>query len=68
MDGQRHINELKLLGALYAIQAFVADQKNIAVRIFLDNSTGVSYVNKCGGTRSIGPTATSKTLSAGCEE
>lgn len=68
MDGQKHINELQLLGSLYAIQAFVANKKNIVMRIFLDNSTAVSYVNKCGGTSSIALTTTSKILSASCEE
>lgn len=65
---QKHINELELLGALYAIQAFAAGKKGIAVRIFLDNTTAVSYVNKCGGTRSVALTATAKMLSAWCEE
>lgn len=66
-DKEKHINELELLGALYAIQAFGADSSNVAIRIYLDNSTAVSYVNKCGGTRSRVLTATAKTLAAWCE-
>jgi hypothetical protein len=42
-DREKHINELELLGALYAIQAFGADSSNVAIRIYLDNSTAVSY-------------------------
>jgi hypothetical protein len=66
-DKDKHINELELLGAFFAIQSFLAKESGIAVRIFLDNSTAVSYVNKCGGTRSAALTATAKAISAWCE-
>jgi hypothetical protein len=67
-DKDKHINELELLGAFFAIQAFAAKQAGMAIRIFLDNSTAVSYVNKCGETRSVALTATAKAISAWCEE
>jgi hypothetical protein len=67
-DKDKHINELELLGAFCAIQAFVAKQAGMAIQIFLDNSTAVSYVNKCGGTRSVALTATAKAISTWCEE
>jgi hypothetical protein len=66
-DKDKHINELELLGAFFAIQSFLAKESGIAVRIFLDNSTAVSYVNNCGGTRSAALTATAKAISAWCE-
>jgi hypothetical protein len=67
-DMNKHINELELLGAFFAIQTFSAKTSNIAIRIFLDNSTAVSYVNKCGGTKSAALTNTAKAISAWCEE
>ena len=51
-DKFRHINELELLGALYALQVFTRHSHDISVHLYLDNSTSVSYINKCGGTRS----------------
>ena len=51
-DRSRHINELELLAALYALQSFTKESYDIAVQLFLDNSTAVAYVNKCGGTHS----------------
>ncbi len=47
-DKDKDINELELLRAFFAIQAFAAKQVDMAIRIFLDSSTPVSYVNKCG--------------------
>ncbi len=67
-DLNKHINELELLGAFFAIQTFSAKAANIAIRIFLDNSTAVSYINKCGGTKSAALTTTAKAISAWCEE
>lgn len=51
-DQSRHINELELLGALFTLQVFTAGSHDISVNIFLDNTTAVAYVNKCGGTHS----------------
>ncbi len=44
-DRDKHINELELLGAFYLIQAFAAKHADMAIRIFFDNLTSVSYVN-----------------------
>ena len=52
-DSRRHINELELIGALFAIQAFVGRSSGIAVRLVLDNATAVAYINHGGGTRSL---------------
>ena len=67
-DLGKHINELEILGAFYALQDFAANSLGIAIRIFLDNSTAVSYISKCGGTRLTALTATANALSAWCEE
>ena len=53
-DKSKHINELELLGAFYALQVFTEHLFHISVHLYLDNSTSVSYINKCGGTRSWG--------------
>lgn len=51
-DKIRHINEVELMGALFALQIYIASSSYISVNIFLDNTTAVAYINKCGGTRS----------------
>jgi hypothetical protein len=48
-----HINEIKLLGALFALQVYTASSTNISIHILLNNSTAVAYINKCGETRSL---------------
>ena len=67
-DSLRHINELELLGALYAIQSFASASSKIAIRLFLDNATAVCYVNNCGGTKSSKLTSVAKSLALFCEE
>ena len=52
-DTAKHINELELLGAFYAVQAFAAHATDISVRLYLDNTTAISYINKWGGTKSV---------------
>jgi hypothetical protein len=51
-----HINSLELLGALYALQSFVKDSRGLSVKMYLDNSSAVCYINKGGGTKSAGLT------------
>ncbi len=67
-DSRRHINELELIGALFAIQAFVGRSSGIAVRLVLDNATAVAYINHGGGTRSLALTTIAKDLVAWCEK
>ena len=47
-----HINVLELKATFLAIQAFLKNQSNLAVKLRLDNTTAVTYVNNQGGTRS----------------
>jgi hypothetical protein len=63
-----HINSLELLGALYALQSFVKDSRGLSVKMYLDNSTTVCYINKGGGTKSAGLTNIAKTLADFCEQ
>jgi hypothetical protein len=67
-DSRRHINELELIGALFAIQAFVGRSSGIAVRLVLDNATAVAYINHGGGTRSLALTTIAKDLVTWCEK
>lgn len=43
-DQSRHINELELLGSLYALQIFTHNSSDISVSLVLVNSTVVAYV------------------------
>ena len=51
-DRLRHINELELLAALYSLKAFTSQLEGISIRLMMDNSTAVCYINKAEGTRS----------------
>lgn len=51
-DKNRHINELELMSALFSLQIYTASSSHISINIFLDNTTAVAYIKKCGGTRS----------------
>ncbi|KAI9554908.1 reverse transcriptase [Daphnia sinensis] len=66
-DTRKHINELELTGPFYAIQSYAAQSKDVAIRIYLDNTTAVAYINKCGGTRSVALTVAAKALTDWCE-
>ncbi|XP_078608493.1 uncharacterized protein LOC144880269 [Branchiostoma floridae x Branchiostoma japonicum] len=48
----RHINQLEMMAATFAVQSFCKDKVNSAVRIKSDNSTVVAYINRRGGTKS----------------
>ena len=67
-DALRHINEFELLGAFFALQAFVGSSRDIAVRLFLDNTTAICYINKSGGTRSRRLSDLANRFSLFCEE
>ena len=52
LESEHHINYLELLAAFHALHVFVADKFNIHVRLKMDNSAAVSYINNMGGIRS----------------
>lgn len=52
LESSHHINYLELLAAFYALQAFVANEHDVHVRLKLDNSTAIAYINNMGGIRS----------------
>ena len=68
IERSRHINELELLGALFALQTFTSTSRNISVEMFLDNSTAVAYINKSGGSRSKALSDIASKIVSWCEE
>ncbi|XP_038066498.1 uncharacterized protein LOC119736556 [Patiria miniata] len=48
-----HINYLEVLAAFYALRTLLKDRQNVHVRLQMDNSTAISYINHKGGTRSV---------------
>ena len=61
-----HINYLELLAGFHALQCFVSCRRSIHVRLALDNSTAVAYVNNMGGTKSPSLDSLSKSLWEWC--
>ena len=49
---QYGINYLELLGAFHALKSFCKSEHDIHVRLQMDNTTAVSYINHMGGTKS----------------
>ena len=66
-DSAKHINELELLGALFALESFLGDARELSVRLYLDNTTAVCYINKNGGTRSLALSSAAIRLTEFCE-
>ena len=52
-----HINVLELKATFLAVQTFLKNQSNLAVKLRLDNTTAVTYINNQGGTRSASLTS-----------
>ena len=48
-ESRRHINYLELLASFHALQCFVSNSRSIHVRLALDNSTAVAFINNMGG-------------------
>ena len=49
-DKGKHINELEVMAAFFALKSFASLSRKIAIRIFIDNTTAICYINKGGGT------------------
>jgi hypothetical protein len=67
LDSSKHINELELLGALFAFESFLGEARELSVRMYLDNTTTVCYINKNGGTRSLALSTAAVHLTEFCE-
>jgi hypothetical protein len=51
-ETHRHLNELEHLAAYFSLQAFSNSSDSNYINLFIDKSTAVAYINKCGGTYS----------------
>ena len=52
LANENNINYLELVASFYGLKSFCADTVNTHVRLKLDNTTAVSYINNMGGTKS----------------
>lgn len=48
-----HINCLELLAGAFAVKCFTRNQICLHVRLKMDNTTAIAYINKLGGTHSL---------------
>ena len=53
MEQKLHINCLELLGGSFAVKSFTKDRLCVHVRLRMDNTSAVAYVNRLGGTHSL---------------
>ena len=51
-ESKHHINYLELLASFHGLQCFVFNSRSIHVRLAVDNSSAVAYINNMGGVRS----------------
>jgi ribonuclease HI len=49
---QQHINVLELRAALFGLKAFCPEMHNTHVKLELDNTTAIAYINHMGGSKS----------------
>ena len=68
LEAHNHINYLELFAALYALQASVPSLRGAHVRLKLDNSTAVAYINKIEGIKFPSLNSLSRTLWEWCIE
>ncbi|XP_067681494.1 uncharacterized protein [Haliotis asinina] len=52
-EADKHINYLELLAAFLTLRAFCVSETNCHIRLLLDNSTAVAYINHMGGKKSL---------------
>ena len=52
-EGKAHINVLELKAVLFGLEAFCSNLEGKHIRVRIDNTTAVAYVNKLGGVKSI---------------
>ena len=61
-----HINVLELTAAFFGLECFCSEMKNQHIRLLLDNSTAVSYINAMGGMKSNMCNKVAKTIWEWC--
>ncbi|KAK6169841.1 hypothetical protein SNE40_020818 [Patella caerulea] len=68
VESKHHINYLELKAALFGLQALCVDVHNEHVRIEMDNTTAVAYVNSKGGSKSPLCNSIAREISLWCIE
>ena len=48
VEQQQHINVLELRAALFGLEAFCSEMQNIHVKLELDNTSAIAYINHTG--------------------
>ena len=48
-ESKEHINFKELKAAIFVLQSFCSDMYDVHIKLELDNTTAISYVNKMGG-------------------
>jgi len=48
-EQEEHINVLELRACQLGLQSFYKDTINVHIKVYMDNTTSVSYINKYGG-------------------
>lgn len=51
-ESKCHINYLEIKAAMFAVKSLCGKSNNVHIRIMIDNTTAVHYVNNMGGTKS----------------
>ena len=67
-DSKKHIYVLELVAAFHASRYFADGAFGQSIRLFMDNSTAVYYVNKSGGSRSLELNRVAVAICNFCEE
>ena len=67
-ESKKHINVLELVAAFHALRCFADGAFSQSIRLFMDNSTAVYYVNKSGGSRSLELNRVAVAICRFCEE
>ena len=67
-ESELHINVLELTAAFFGLKCFCSDLENTHVRLLLDNSTAVIYINAMGGMKSHMCNTITKTIWQWCIE
>lgn len=49
----KHINYRELLAAFFALKSFCSSQRNVHIKILMDNTTAISYLNNMACCKSL---------------
>ena len=66
LEKQLHINTLELKAVLFGLKSFCSNLKDCPLRVRIDNSTAVCYINNMGGTVSTACNLISKEIWSWC--